>query len=65
MKKGIKRAGKRYSEAGVKIVDVRVVEGNRWGSEGLILTYLILLRASKVFAEDDGGVRVVYCSRGG
>ena len=32
---------------------------------GLALTYLLLLRASELFAEDDGSVHAVYCLRGG
>ena len=32
---------------------------------GLALTYLLLLRASELFAEDDGRVHAVYCLRGG
>ena len=32
---------------------------------GLALTYLMLLRASEFFAEDDGSVHVVYCLGGG
>ena len=32
---------------------------------GLALTYLLLLRASELFAEDDGRVHVVYCLREG
>ena len=32
---------------------------------GLALTYLLLLRASELFAEDDGSVHAVYCLSGG
>ena len=32
---------------------------------GLALTYLILLEASELFAEDDGSVHAVYCLGGG
>ena len=31
---------------------------------GLALTYLLLLRASELFAEDDGRVHALYCLRG-
>lgn len=65
MKKGTKRAGTSFPKAGVKTVDVRVVDGSGKSSEGLVLTYIILLKVSEVLAEDDGRVHVVYCSRGG
>ena len=46
-------------------------EAKEWGMGGriawigLALTYLILLRASEFFAEDDGSVHAVCCLRGG
>ena len=39
--------------------------GGRMAWIGLTLAYLLLLRASEVFAEDDGRVHAVYCLRGG
>ena len=39
--------------------------GGRVVRIGLALTYLILLRASELFAEDDGSVHAVYGLRGG
>ena len=39
--------------------------GGRVAWIGLALTYLLLLRASELFAEDDGRVHAVYCFRGG
>ena len=39
--------------------------GGRVAWIGLALTYLLLLRASELFAEDDGRVHAVYCLRGG
>ena len=53
MLKGFKEAAKEW----------RV--GGRVAWIGLALTYFILLRASEVFAEDDGSVHAVYCLRGG
>lgn len=31
---------------------------------GVALTYLVLLRASELFADDDGDVHAMYCLRG-
>ena len=39
--------------------------GGRVAWIGLALTYLLLLRASELFAEDDGSVHAVYGLRGG
>ena len=39
--------------------------GGRVAWIGLALTYLLLLRASKLFTEDGSRVRAVYCLRGG
>ena len=39
--------------------------GGRVAWIGLALAYLLLLRASELFAEDDGRVHAVYCLRGG
>ena len=39
--------------------------GGRVAWIGLSLTYLILLRVSELFAEDDGSMHIVYCLRGG
>ena len=37
--------------------------GGRVAWIGLALTYLLLLRASELFVEDDGRVHAVYCLR--
>ena len=38
--------------------------GGRIAWIGFALTYLLLLRASELYAEDDGKVHAVYCLRG-
>ena len=53
MLKGMEEAAKEWGMGG-RVVWIR-----------LVLTYLLLLRASELFAEDDGRVDAVYCLRGG
>ena len=78
VKEGIKRA---YVEGGTQqrmrrpltwgMLKEMEEAAKEWGMGGrvvwigLALTYLLLLRASELFAEDDGSVHAVYCLRGG